>query len=101
MKNSNGSEKIFDQANDVSIEVLVDTHNPIVVEVSEWKGEQYLDVREWYFRKNDGRYARTRSAVRVEVDDALVLIQAQIDAYNSCVPEEAQVDLAFMSGEPL
>ncbi len=52
----------------------------IRVEVSEFRGQQYLNLRVWYTDKNSGEYKPTQKGVAVRLDLYDQLKQAVLDA---------------------
>lgn len=62
-------------------QVDLDSKKLVRVEVSEWRGTTYFDVREWW-TPEDGDPARTKKGVKVKLDDALVLIDTMVAVYN-------------------
>ena len=62
-------------------QVDLDSAKDIRVEVSEYKGTTYIGVREWWTPEGQ-EPARTKKGVNVRLDDALILTQTILDAYN-------------------
>lgn len=67
---------------EIRVTADVDTKTPVIVTVSEWKGETRLDARKYYADKGTGELRPTKKGVNVPVDDALAVAQAILDAYN-------------------
>lgn len=42
---------------------------PVVVQRTEWQGEERLDIRRYYWNKDKGRFCRTRKGVPLPVRD--------------------------------
>lgn len=73
--------------NEICHPVDADIRKPLVVEISDFRGQRFLDVRHWYYTEN-GSLSRTKSGASIPMDAVLSTMQAMVAAYNEAMGGE-------------
>jgi hypothetical protein len=71
-------EKSFKE---VSLQADLDTHNPVLISVSDFRGKPRLDIRH-YYESESGEMAPTKKGINFPLDDVLGFVDTILTAYN-------------------